>query len=249
MRPRMAFSIQLLTVAAVLVAWELIVRLRYSESLVVVSPTQTFARVGDLASTEIRSALMSAAIEFLWAFAISAVAGVVLGVLLSMSKNSYTFARDAVGVAISLPQVAVYPLFTLWLGIGAASKVAFGVSHGVLPIILATMIAGRSVDPSLVRAVKAMGGGRIQVARRVLMPSMVPEVIGGLGIGAAMSLLGVLLAEMLLSVGGLGQLLATLSATFSTATLYNVIAVICLVAVAINMILRYTGSRFSRWRT
>ena len=102
------------------------------------------------------------------------------------------------------PQVTILPLFILYFGIGPASKIAFGVSHGIFPIIV-TIVAGvQNIKPILMTAAHSMGASRWQIFRWVIFPHMIPSFFAGMRLGMTGVLLGVLLAELYVSTAGIG---------------------------------------------
>ena len=157
-------------------------------------------------------------------------------------------ARDVTAVVYALPLVPLYPLFVLWLGLGAPAEVAFGAVHGVLPVLLITMAAAGKVDIRLIHAAQAMGAGRPRVLGKVLFPSTLPDVVGALRIGAALCLLGVLLGQLMINVDGVGFVIGTLISNLRAPELDAVILVVCLGAVAVNTAMTAAENRLSWWR-
>lgn len=238
-----------LTLAGVLVVWEVLARLYLQESLFLAGPVAILqALPGTVRDPAVREALTLTASEFLLAFAVATVAGVLLGALLGATRKAFSPSRNLLQMAFSLPQVALYPLFVLWLGIGFSSKVVFGITHGIFPVLLGTMAATKMVDQNLITSVRAMGGGRATVIRKVVLPSILPEVVSSLRVAAALTLLGVLLAELMVSVGGVGALLHNLSSSFQPARLYALVVTVCGAAIAVNLVLGYLERRLSTWR-
>ncbi|MGH3326277.1 MAG: ABC transporter permease [Streptomycetales bacterium] len=237
------------SIAGVVAFWEAVVRLFFPDSLFVAPPSRiALATIGTLQDPHYVQALRATAVEFVVAFLLAGVAGVLLGAGLGATRRLFSPARNLIQVAFALPQVAVYPLFVLWLGVGFSSKVAFGVTHGIFPVLLGTMAAVKLVDGTLIDAVRAMGGGRLEVFRKVVLPSVLPDIVSALRIAAALCLLGVLLAELMVSVQGIGEILHAVSSSFQPARLYALVAVICLAAVAVNTALGAAERRLSRWR-
>jgi NitT/TauT family transport system permease protein len=151
-------------------------------------------------------------------------------------------------VLYTLPLVPFYPLFVLWLGLGFRSEVAFGAVHGVVPVVLGTMAAASRVDPLLVTAARSMGASRRRALSMVVLPASVPDVVGALRIGAALCLLGVLLAELMVSVDGVGHVIAGLIANLRGAEADAVVLAVCVGAVAVNVVLHAAERQLSRWR-
>lgn len=242
-------ALRLITLLAVVVVWEVLAQIFLQGSLFLAGPVDIArALPGTVSDPHVREALAVTAGEFLLAFVIATVAGVLLGALLGATRRAFGPSRNLLQMAFSLPQVALYPLFVLWLGIGFSSKVVFGVTHGIFPVLLGTMAATKLVDANLITSVRAMGGGRATVIRKVVLPSILPDVVSSLRVAAALTLLGVLLAELMVSVGGVGAILHGLSSSFNPARLYALVLTVCAAAVAVNLALGYVERRLSVWR-
>jgi ABC-type nitrate/sulfonate/bicarbonate transport system permease component len=187
---------------------------------------------------EVGEAFGLTTLRFLAAFAISTVVGTVVGVFLGrLHQAIFRGARDVVSVLYALPQVPFYPLFVLWLGLGARSETAFGAAHGILPVILITMAASARTQPSLLEASVAMGAGPIARTRLVVIPAVLPDIVGAAKIGAALSLLGVLLGQLMISVDGVAPVITAQISNHQAARLDAVILVLCTGAVAVNALL------------
>lgn len=237
------------TIAVALVVWEVLAAVFFRDSLFLAGPVAILVALpGTLTDPEILEALAVTAVEFLVAFSVVAVAGVVLGAALGATRAAFQPSRNLLQVAFSLPQVALYPLFILWLGIGFSSKVAFGVTHGIFPMVLGTMAATKLVDRNLIDSMRAMGGGGVTIARKVVLPSILPDIVSSLRVAAALTLLGILLAELMVSVGGAGAILQSLSSSFVPARLYALVLTICAGAVVVNEVIAFFERRLSRWR-
>ena len=107
----------------------------------------------------------------------------------------------------AIPKLTLYPILLLAFGLGLSAKVAFGVIHGVIPIILFTLAAVRNTKPILIKTGRVLKLSRWQMVRWILFPAAIPEIFTGLRVGFALTLIGSLLAEMFASQRGLGYLL------------------------------------------
>ncbi len=245
-----ALALRTGAVLAVVAGWQLLTQGSDAADSVLAPPSRV-ATVGlrygltidSMANLEITT------IRFVIAFVLSALVGVVLGVVLGRSgRHIFPAARDVTAVVYALPLVPFYPLLVLWLGLGARSEVAFGVLHGAIPVLLATMGAAATVDDNLLTAGRAMGASRRAQLTGVVLPAITADVVGALRTGAALSLLGVLLAELLISVDGVGGQIGQLISNGRAAELDAVILMVCVAAVTINSVLSVAERRLSRWR-
>jgi len=94
----------------------------------------------------VQAALQASFIELVIAFALAVVAGVAIGLPIGLSGFAMRATLPLVLLLYAIPQVTILPLFVLYFGIGAGSKIAFGVSHGIFPIILNVIAGVQSVE-------------------------------------------------------------------------------------------------------
>ena len=106
----------------------------------------------------------------------------------------------------TIPKVTLYPVMLLIFGIGMSAKVAFGVIRGVIPVMLFTTAAVKNIPPVLLRTARVLRLSPTKTALSLLAPAVAPEIITGLRVGFALTLLGVLIGEMFASQRGLGFL-------------------------------------------
>jgi NitT/TauT family transport system permease protein len=231
-----------------LIVWELSARL-FGDPLFIAPPSKVAVAFVDLlANHGVLTAVFRATCELIVAFALAAVIGLTIGLAIGLSG----FARDAIFPIVMMlyatPQSPFLPLFVLIFGVGVESKIAYGFTHGVFAII-ATVVAGvQNIDPSLMRAAYSMGASRRQVVTSIVMPYMLRSFFTGMRLAMTGVLLGVLLAELYVSSGGVGYFTQLYTTGFQPANLLALIAMLAIVAVTLNETCRRAEIRFSRWR-
>jgi NitT/TauT family transport system permease protein len=183
------------------------------------------------------------------AFAMSVAIGLVVGLAVGLQPFAQKSFMPIILLLYGTPQVTILPLFILYFGIGPASKIAFGVSHGIFPIIL-TIVAGvQNIKPILLTSARSMGASRWQVLRHVIFPHMIPSFFAGMRLGMTGVLLGVLLAELYVSTAGIGYFTTLFTQNFDPTRLFGLIAVLAAMAIVLNEIVRRAEAHFSRWHT
>lgn len=169
------------------------------------SPAATAQRMASLMGTHrFWLDVQETGLAFLAAIVIAVIAGVALGVVLGLSRGLGDTFEPILVTFYSLPKVTLYPLVLLLFGLGMSAKVAFGVMHGLVPITLMTRNAITQVKPVYWRTAHALRMSYGSTVRHVVLPAILPELIAGVRIGFALSLLGVLIGEMFASKRGLG---------------------------------------------
>jgi len=196
----------------------------------------------------VRAAIGVTLIEMVVAFVMSVVFGMLIGVLIGMTNIGRRSFYPIVLLLYGIPQAILLPLFILMFGLGPAGKIAFGFSHGVFPVIVNTIAGMRNVNPLLLTGAAAMGATRMEQLRYVMFPHMVTAVFTGLRLAMTLTLLGVLLAELFVSQGGIGSFTLLYAETFNPAALIALILTLAMLAVILNEVVRTIEARFSRWK-
>ena len=196
----------LVIVAVALTVWQGLYA--YAGDVAISSPLHTFAFAAELLTHAPFWSHAEATLQaFAYALAISAVAGIALGLLLGLRRFAGDVAEPVLVSLYTIPKVTLYPVMLLVFGLGMSAKVAFGVIHGMIPVILFTLTAVKNIQPVLLRTARALRLRPLQTAIDVLAPAVMPEIVTGLRVGFALTLLGVLIGEMFASQRGLGFLI------------------------------------------
>jgi len=235
-----------LVVLLLLLVWEIAGRhgsqLLFSPlTKVMTSGVQIFA------DPDVIEALKTTAWILVVGFILSVAIGLVLGLAVSMSRFTYQTFLPVLLLLYAIPQITILPLFVLYFGSGPASKVAFGVSHGLFPIAVSVISGVQGIKPLLVTSAVSMGASRWQIFRRITLPYLAPSLFTGMRLASTATLLGVLLAELYVSAGGVGHLTRRFGENFQPDKLYALIAALSLMAILINETMRMFERRFSRW--
>jgi ABC-type nitrate/sulfonate/bicarbonate transport system permease component len=232
----------------ILLVWEIAARW-FIDPLFISPPSRVFASLGTvLATNGVPAALQLTFFELAVAFMISVAIGVVVGLAIGLQPFARRSFMPIILLVYGLPQITILPLFILFFGIGAASKIAFGVTHGIFPIIV-TIVAGvQNLKPILLTSARSMGASRWQLLRWVIFPHMIPSFFAGMRLGMSGVLLGVLLAELYVSTAGIGYFTTMFTQAFDPTKLFGLITMLAAMAIALNEIVRRAEIRFSRWR-
>ncbi|VVE07023.1 nitrate ABC transporter permease [Pandoraea iniqua] len=179
----------------------------------------------------------------IYALIIAIAGGIALGVLLGINRMAGTVAEPLLVNLYSLPKVTLYPLVLLIFGLGLSAKVAFGVMHGLIPILVFTMNAIRQMKPVYVRAARTMAMPFPQIVWHIVLPAIFPEIVAGMRLGFSLTLLGVLIGEMFASQKGLGYLLTNAMNLGDIGTIMSVALFLTLFALTCNGLLMAADKR------
>jgi NitT/TauT family transport system permease protein len=244
-RPGLA---RLVVIAVMLVVWEIAARW-FVDPLFLSPPSKVIASLGALFATPgVPAALGLTLYELAVAFVIAVAIGLMLGLGIGLQPFVRASVFPIVLLLYGMPQVTILPLFVLYFGIGAASKIAFGVTHGVFPVVMTVVAGVQNMKPILMTSARSMGASRWQMFRHVIFPHMVPSFFAGMRLGMSGVLLGVLLAELYVSIAGIGYFTTLFTQNFDPARLFGLIGVLAAMAIVLNTIVRRAETHFGKWR-
>jgi len=216
----------LLLAGAVLLLWELGVRLGGVPEVILPAPTRILAIVLDKRDILLRHAWPTI-LESAGGFVLSSLLGIGLAILLSYSR----LAREALYPNLVffqlIPKIALAPLFIIWLGIGSESRLAFAVFISFFPIVISTLAGFSSVDPNMVRLCRSLTATEWQVFSSVKFPSALPYIFSGMKVAMTLAIIGVIIGEFITAQQGLGYLIVFATARADTVVAMASIAVLC----------------------
>jgi NitT/TauT family transport system permease protein len=238
---------RLLLIIGLLVLWEVGARLD-GDPLFMSPPSDVVvALVGFITDTAVLEALKTTLWELLAAFSMAVAVGLPLGLIIGLQPFMRGSFYPIVLLLYAIPQATILPLVILAFGIGTASKIAFGFTHAVFPIMVTIVAAVQNVKPTLVTCARSMGASRFQILINVVLPHMVPAFFTGMRLAMTADLIGVLLAELYVSQAGVGHFTRLFTESFQPAKLFAIVAALAAIAVCLNELFRRAERRMSRW--
>src|SRR5882672_7140444 len=230
------------------IIWEIAARF-FVDKLFLSPPSRVFTELNTMFETRgVPAALRITAFELAVAFGLSVVIGLAVGLAVGLHRFSHKSLMPIILLLYGIPQVTILPLFILNFGIGPACKIAFGVTHGMFPIIMTVVAGVQNIKPILLTSAKSMGASRWQTFRWVIFPHMIPSFFSGMRLGMTGVLLGVLLAELYVSTAGIGYFTTLFTQNFDPTKLLGLISLLAAMAIVLNQIVRRLEVRFARWR-
>jgi NitT/TauT family transport system permease protein len=145
--------------------------------------------------------------EIGWGLLVGATLAVVTGYLLARSPLVERLFSPYLVAAQATPILALAPLLVLWLGTGMAAKVVICSLIVFFPVAVATMVGIRSVDGRLLELGHSLRASRWQIARHLELPAALPQILGGLRVGATLAVIGAVVGEWAGADRGLGFLI------------------------------------------
>ena len=141
------------------------------------------------------------------AFAVAAVAGIALGVVLAgRGRLARVLAFLPANLGQAVPSIGVLAIFRLITGIGVLTTVEALAFYGLLPVLRNTVVGLESADPAAVDAAWGMGMSRVQLLRQVQLPLATPVIFAGLRTSAVL-IVGTATLGTFVAGGGIGDII------------------------------------------
>lgn len=157
----------------------------------------------------------------------------VLGYILAKSETTERLLAPYIVASQSIPIVAIAPLLIIWFGSGRISKILISALIVFFPVLVNTIVAVRSVPEDLRDLMRSLRARSLQTFTKLEVPAAMPVLLGGLKIGATLSVIGAVVGEFVAADEGLGFLINLARGMYDTAMVF--VTVITLVGMALAL--------------
>lgn len=240
-----AATLRLLSIAVVLVGWEIAGRVPVSPSFPTFGATFV-ATIGMIADGSLLIGLLITLIPLLIGFGLCAVIGVALGIGMGLNAKFEWLGLPLFIVLQAAPLAALVPLMIMAYGIGLTTKVLI-VSVMALPVIvLNSFKAVRHTPASLLEMGQSFLANRRQQIVKVILPAASPVIFAGLRLGLASGFVGAVLAELLVTPTGVGDIITYNQSIAEYPKMYGAIAAVIAVSVVFIEALEWIELRYFR---
>lgn len=181
-------------------------------------------------------------------FLLSAVTGILFGILLGGFRILGRVFDPFVNAMNSTPGAAFIPLIIVWFGLYTEAKIVVVWNAAMFPILINTAAGIANSNKDLTEMARAFGAKRFTLFWKVMVPDALPSILSGLRIGAAISTVGTVIAELTMAQSGLGGLLAAAGNRFQMDKYFAVVIVLMALGTSITAMLRFVENRIGRWR-
>jgi NitT/TauT family transport system permease protein len=167
------------------------------------------------------------------------VSGILFGIAMGLSLTFEWFTLPVFIIVQSAPMAALIPLITFLYGIGLTAKVLAVVLMAAPVIVLNSYKGIRNANPLLVQMARSFQASRRQEIFKIILPDASGLIFAGLRLGVASGFIGVVLAELLITPTGIGDLITYYRAIARYAHMFAVIASIIVFASVVVSLLQW----------
>jgi NitT/TauT family transport system permease protein len=251
-RTRRALELTLpaVTVVGFVVGWEALVRLRGIAPIYLPAPSAILDYLMRMiADGSMGYHLGVTLLRILAGFAIAAVAGILVGVMMGMSRIVARVADPWIAALYPLPKISLIPLLIIWLGTGEAYKIVISAVTAFFPIVISAYSGIRQTDRGLIKAARDLGASARQVQMKVVIPAAIPSIFAGLHLGMGVTIILVVAAEMIGGSGqsGMGYLLIHAGQVMETEKVFASLVVLAVMGAVVIKTQEWIDRRVAPW--
>ena len=248
-RRREALLIGTAAVLLFFVAWHLVTVARIWSPLLLPGPLDTLQAFRELAEQEdMAMNLAVSAQEFIVGYLLASIVGIPLGLLLGWYPRARYGLDPFITFFYATPRIVLLPLFIIWFGIGAESKIAVVFLGAFFAVVINTTAGIRNLDTSLLRVARSFGAGDLHIFRTIALPGSVPFILTGLRLGIGHALIGVVVGEQVAAQFGVGKIMSIAGQTLQTPKVFAGLFVIATAGMLMTFVLQRLERHFDAWR-
>ena len=245
-RLRATFLPRLMTGAALLIVWEFVVRAL--APAYVAKPTTVLMAIPrvitDPTFLKATGATLTAVAEGL---AIALVFGTIIGLLIGRSTAFDRAIRHYVNGFYAMPMIIVLPLFSLWFGYSSATRIATIIFAAIFSIIVNVADGARSVPREYLEVARSFRSHRLSILVGIVLPSSMPYLLAGFRLAAGRALIGAVVAEFFISIGGLGYYILYNSRSYHHNEAFVGVLLLAAFGVSFELLVNWSTRRFMPW--
>lgn len=230
----------------ILALWEGVVRM-FAPAYVAKPTTVAMAIPKVIVDPQFLSATGYTLVAVAEGLAIALVVGIVIGLLMGRSPAIERVIRHYVNGFYALPMIVVLPLFSLWFGYTSGARLATIVFAAVFSIIMNVADGARAVPKEYLEVAASFRSTRARMLAEIVLPAATPYLLAGFRLAAGRALIGAVVAEFFLSVGGLGYFILFNSRTYHHNEAFVGVLLLAAFGVGFELLVVWATRRFMPW--
>ncbi len=237
------------SLAVALLLWWLVTRTAGLPAFILPSPGQVTVRFWKaLLDGSLLGNTAVTLMEILLGLLVGTIAAVVLGYAIAKSRLFERLVAPYLVATQAIPIVAIAPLLVIWFGPGMFSKVLICALIVFFPVLVNTVVGVRAVPRSLHDLMGSLYATPVQTLRYLELPAALPILLGGLRIGATLSVIGAVVGELVGADRGLGFLVNVARGQYDTALVFVAVFTLIVLALALYGAVTLLERKFLSWQ-
>lgn len=175
-------------------------------------------------------------------------AGMICGLLAGLSHTGRHTVGYLVDIFQSAPASALVPVIVVLFGFGRTAMVIIVVIFAFFIIAISTMAGVGAIPQSLLDLATVVGASPNSRLYRVILPGAAPMMLTGLKLAIGRAINGGILAEILISIRGLGGKMMYFGGSFDFVSLYALLGVVLVLTYLLMGVVQLVTNWIIRWQ-
>ena len=238
-----------LSVLVGLTLWQMFTTYSQIPSFIFPTPTEVWERliIVLLDGSLLKHTLITLQ-EVVFGLLLGLTAAIITGYFLAKSRLVERVLSPYIVASQSIPIVAIAPLLVIWLGPGIFSKILTSALIVFFPVLVNTVVGLKSVPRELYDLMRSLQASTWQRIFKLEIPSAMPVFLGGLRIGATLSVIGAVVGEFVGADKGLGFLVNVGRGLYDTALVFVAVFTIVLLSLGLYGSVIFLENRLLSWQ-
>jgi ABC-type nitrate/sulfonate/bicarbonate transport system permease component len=245
-RPAGSFVPRFVTGLTIVLFWEFVVR-AFAPAYVAKPSTVLLAIPSVVIDPAFQLALGTTVTAVAEGLAITIVAGTILGLAMGRSDTFDRMIRVYINGFNALPMIIVLPLFSLWFGYSGAARIATIIFAAIFAITMNVADGARSVPREYLEVSRSFRSGQLRSLIDIVLPASMPYLLAGFRLAAGRALIGAVVAEFFLSVGGLGYYILYNSRSYHHTEAFVGVLLLAAFGVGFELMVGWVTRRYMPW--
>lgn len=242
--PDMVLALGLM--AAVVMVWEIVIRLFNVPTFVLPAPTAIVRSLID-SRMQLLAATRFTAAEVMLGFVFASITGIVVALVIVRFERFGRALYPLIVLFQNVPKVALAPIFILWFGYDLAPKVLLIVVIAFFPVAIDMLAGLQSVEPSFVALMQSVGASKTKILLRVRIPHALPHLFAGLKVAITFSVIGAIVGEFAGANAGLGYVIQFASTQLDTPLIFSALLVVSVLGLAFYYVVEFAERLLVPW--
>lgn len=240
------FVPRLVTGVAILAIWEIVVR-ALAPAYVAKPSTVVMAIPRVIVEPAFLTATGQTLVAVAEGLAVALVFGTIIGLMMGRSPLAERAVRHYINGFYAIPMIVVLPLFSLWFGYSSATRIATIIFAAIFSIIINVSDGARAVPREYMEVARSFRSSRLNMLVGIVLPSSMPYLLAGFRLAAGRALIGAVVAEFFLSVGGLGYYILYNSRAYKHSEAFVGVLLLAAFGVGFELLVQWVTRRFMPW--
>jgi len=226
--------------------WEALAKLGHVQNYLLPAPSEVASalwRDRDLLAPD----AWVTAREVLFGFGLALAIGVLIALVLHLSPLLRRAAYPLVVASQAIPVVVIAPILVIWFGFGITPKLIVIALICFFPVVVNTLDGLEGVDRDQVKMMRTLGASRLDLLRRLELPSALPFLFSGAKVAVAVAVIGAVFGELVGSDAGLGHAIQVGTAELETARVFAAVLLLSVMAISLFGLVALVERRAVPW--